>query len=114
MKHSPIRGWIGSLLLVFIFGGRAALADSLFTIEDPPWDFEVIDTDPFDGIGDNGVETFCQEEGLPVLLRIPFDRRIAEAYAGGMPLIEALPDYRARFQELYNAIRGQVQQAEEA
>jgi MinD superfamily P-loop ATPase len=67
-----------------------------------------------DGIGDTGVEAFCQEEGIPILLRIPFDRRIAEAYAGGMPLIEALPDYRVKFQELFTTIRGLVQQAEEA
>jgi len=67
-----------------------------------------------DGIGDAGVEAFCQEEGIPILMRIPFDRRIAEAYAGGMPLTEALPDYQIKFQELFATIRGQIQQAEEA
>jgi MinD superfamily P-loop ATPase len=67
-----------------------------------------------DGIGDTGVEAFCQEEGIPILLRIPFDRRIAEAYAEGIPLIEVRPDYRRKFQELFATIRGQVQQAEEA
>jgi hypothetical protein len=45
---------IGSLLLVSIFCGTVALADSIFTIEDPPMDFEVVDAEPFDGIGDNG------------------------------------------------------------
>jgi hypothetical protein len=42
------------VILLVSFGGAAALADSVFTIEDPPVDFEVIDAEPFDGIGDNG------------------------------------------------------------
>jgi len=29
-------------------------ASTIFTIENPPVDFEVVDADPFDGIGDNG------------------------------------------------------------
>lgn len=53
MKHL-IRRTIGSLLFASVFGGTAALADSVFTIEDPPVDFEVVDAEPFDGIGDNG------------------------------------------------------------
>jgi len=53
MKHQS-RRTIGSLLLVSVFCGTAALADSIFTIENPPVDFEVIDAEPFDGIGDNG------------------------------------------------------------
>ncbi len=42
------------VVLLLAFGGAAALADSIFTIEDPAVDFEVIDADPFDGNGDNG------------------------------------------------------------
>lgn len=53
MKHQMGRR-IGSLLLVSVFCSTMALADSLFTIEDPEVDFEVIDAEPFDGIGDNG------------------------------------------------------------
>jgi hypothetical protein len=45
---------IVGLLLVVLLGGPTALADSVFTIEDPPVDCEVIDADPFDGYGDNG------------------------------------------------------------
>lgn len=45
---------IGYLALAFVFCGSAALADSNFTIENPPVDFEVIDAEPFDGVGDNG------------------------------------------------------------
>jgi MinD superfamily P-loop ATPase len=57
-----------------------------------------------DGIGDQGVENFCLAEKVPVLMRIPFDRRIAEAYSQGIPLVDALPEYRERFRELYRTL----------
>jgi MinD superfamily P-loop ATPase len=57
-----------------------------------------------DGIGDNGVEDFCVEEEIPILLRIPYQRQIAEAGAEGIPLVEALPEYRTHFIELYASI----------
>lgn len=53
------------------------------------------------GIGDEGVETYCASENIPVLMRIPLDRRIAEAYANGVALVEAFPDYKAEFRQLY-------------
>ncbi len=52
------------------------------------------------GIGDDDVERFCDEEGLPVLLRIPFDRRIAETGAEGHVLVDVLPEWRPHFLEL--------------
>jgi MinD superfamily P-loop ATPase len=36
-----------------------------------------------DGIGDNGVERYCAEEGLRILARIPQDRGMAETYSAG-------------------------------
>jgi len=54
-----------------------------------------------DGVGDRGVEDYCAAEGIPILMRIPLDRRIAEAYSEGMPLVEVLPEYRAKFTQLY-------------
>jgi len=58
-----------------------------------------------EGIGDHGVEAYCAAEGIPVLMRIPFDRSIAEAYSEGVPLLEALPEYRERFARLYQQIQ---------
>jgi len=52
------------------------------------------------GIGDGRVSDFCRSRGLPLLLEIPFDRRIAVAYSRGEPLVAALPEYRAKFQAL--------------
>lgn len=55
-----------------------------------------------DGIGNDRVERYCQEEGIPVLLKIPFDRGIASLYATGTPLVDATPSWRARYQTLYS------------
>lgn len=52
-----------------------------------------------DGIGDD-VDRVCREEDLPVLLRIPFDRSIAEAGAEARILVDALPAWRPRFADL--------------
>jgi MinD superfamily P-loop ATPase len=62
-----------------------------------------------DGIGDEKVEEYCQSEGIPILMRIPFDRRIAEVYSEGGVVIEALPEYREQFRELYQQIREEVE-----
>ena len=58
-------------------------------------------------IGDRRVHDYCAEECIPVLLEIPEDRRIAEAYSRGELLIDALPQYRADFQRLWQAIARQ-------
>jgi len=52
------------------------------------------------GIGDDGVHTYCREEGVPILAEIPDDRRIAEAYSRGSLIVEALPEYHGLFQQL--------------
>ena len=41
-----------------------------------------------DGIGDDAVAAWCAGGGLPILLRIPMERRIAEAIARGATLVE--------------------------
>ncbi|MBM4464154.1 MAG: (4Fe-4S)-binding protein [Chloroflexi bacterium] len=57
-----------------------------------------------DGVGDRGVEDYCAAEGIPILMRIPLDRRIAEAYSEGVVMVEALPEYRERLVKLYRRI----------
>jgi len=52
------------------------------------------------GIGDNRVHAYCTEQNIPVLLEIPDDRRIAEAYSRGELVVESLPEYRALFVSL--------------
>jgi len=57
-----------------------------------------------DGVGDTGVDQYCTAEGIPILMRIPLDRRIAVAYSKGIPLVQALPKYRAQFHNLVSSI----------
>jgi MinD superfamily P-loop ATPase len=66
-----------------------------------------------DGVGDKGVDEYCAAEDIPILMRIPLDRRIAEAISGGQALVEALPEYRAHFVALYEQIAGIVSSREE-
>jgi len=54
----------------------------------------------FAGIGDRGVYEFCERQGIPVLLEIPFDRRIAELYSRGVPFTEEMTEWRPRFRRL--------------
>jgi len=61
-----------------------------------------------DGIGDNAVEAYCAEAGIPILLRIPMERRFAEAIASGKTLVDAAPEYRAAFQTLLQDITARV------
>ncbi len=54
------------------------------------------------GIGDDMVERYCADEGIPIVMRIPFDREIARLYSQGIPLVDALPEWRDRFRALYD------------
>ncbi len=53
-----------------------------------------------DGVGDDAVETYCREQGIEILLRIPFSRQVAEAYSRGGVLVEQLPDLHDLFGKL--------------
>jgi len=62
----------------------------------------------FAGIGDRGVYEFCEEQGIPVLMEIPFDRRIAELYSRGVPFTEEMTEWRERFQRLLESMEGLI------
>lgn len=59
-------------------------------------------------MGDDKVKAYAREEGLPVLMEIPFDRSIAEAYSRGEPMVEAMPEWKAKFLDLEQDIRAIV------
>lgn len=56
------------------------------------------------GIGDDRVHAFCAAEGIPILLEIPDERRIAEAYSRGQLIVDALPEYRGLFLGLWETV----------
>jgi MinD superfamily P-loop ATPase len=63
-------------------------------------------------VGDSAVKGYAQQEGLPVLMEIPFDRRIAEAYSRGDLLVDSMPQWRNRFLDLYCRIESsRIQQS---
>ena len=63
-----------------------------------------------DGVGNARVADFCQEAGIPILMRIPLDREIGEGIAQGKPLVAIRPEYEARFREMYAQIAMEVSQ----
>ncbi len=52
------------------------------------------------GSGDDRVHAYCKKHGIPLLLEIPDDRRIAEAYSSGKLVVDALPEYRGMYKNL--------------
>ena len=59
-------------------------------------------------VGNRDVWHYCERENISVLMEIPSDRSIAEAYSKGIPLIEKIPFYKDRFRELYHEIERRV------
>ncbi|MBN1311634.1 MAG: ATP-binding protein [Anaerolineae bacterium] len=54
-----------------------------------------------DGKGYSEVDDFCRAEQLPILLRIPFERVIAEGIAQGRTLVEIRPEYSRRLWDMF-------------
>jgi MinD superfamily P-loop ATPase len=57
------------------------------------------------GVGNQEVEQYCHREGIPILLRIPLDRKIAMLYSKGIPLVEGMPRWREEFLKLFQDIK---------
>jgi MinD superfamily P-loop ATPase len=55
---------------------------------------------------DREVESLCKAKGVPVLLKVPFDRKVAEVYAKGGTLLEAMPELAERLNEVFFEIMG--------
>lgn len=63
---------------------------------------------------DNCVDRFCADEGIAVLLRIPDNRKVAEAYSRGESLLSALPELKDEFSQLLSAIKLALESGESA
>ena len=55
--------------------------------------------------GDRKVNEYADAKNLPILMEIPFDRRIAEAYARGDMLVDVIPEWKAKFLDLFGKIK---------
>jgi MinD superfamily P-loop ATPase len=57
------------------------------------------------GIGGEEVEQYCHQEGIPILLKIPLERKIALLYSKGIPLVEGMPRWREEFLRFFQNIK---------
>lgn len=57
-----------------------------------------------DGIGDDRVEKYLADHNLPILMRIPYNQKLAAGIAAGNTIIEILPEYRQAFRQMYSRI----------
>ncbi|MBU1712749.1 MAG: ATP-binding protein [Proteobacteria bacterium] len=55
-------------------------------------------------MGDDKVKIYAEKENLPILMEIPFDRKIAEAYSRGEMIVDVMPEWKEKFLELYHQI----------
>lgn len=58
--------------------------------------------------GDDRVAQYCADEAIPVLLSIPDDRRVAEAYSRGNLMVNAVPEMRASLRALWEQIEARI------
>ena len=59
-------------------------------------------------VGDDEVARYCQQQDIEILLEMPNDRLVAEAYSKGIKIIDALPGYEEKFLQLYRQINARV------
>jgi len=64
--------------------------------------------------GDGRTHAYCAEEGIRILMEIPDDRRIAEAYSRGKAAVEALPELRTAFRRLGQSVQEELDAARSA
>ena len=57
------------------------------------------------GIGDKKVHEYGREKNISILLEIPFQRRIAELYSKGIPFNLEMPEWKEKFEALFNEAR---------
>lgn len=61
-----------------------------------------------DGVGDKKAELYCQQEKIPVLMKIPHSKEIAQLYSKGIPFVRELSIWREEFVKLFKKISEEV------
>ena len=60
-------------------------------------------------LGDLKTENYCKEEGIPILMKIPFSEQIAKSYSKGEPIIKLFPEYIDQFKRLFKDIKKEME-----
>jgi MinD superfamily P-loop ATPase len=55
-------------------------------------------------VGDKEVLRYCEDEGIDIVLQIPDDIRIAQAYSRGEMIIDAIQEYNTLFEQCWENI----------
>ena len=61
------------------------------------------------GLGNDEVKNYANRESIPILMEIPFDKKIAQIYSKGEMIVDRLPEYKEKFQILFGKIRQLVE-----
>jgi MinD superfamily P-loop ATPase len=61
-----------------------------------------------DGIGNDKVELFCRKENIPILLKIPDRKKIANLYSKGITLVSKSDEWCNMFGLIFNRIQEEV------
>ncbi|OKY74419.1 MAG: (4Fe-4S)-binding protein [Desulfobulbaceae bacterium DB1] len=56
-------------------------------------------------LGDVKTASWCRRENITIHSEIPFDRKIAEGYAAGVPLVDSRPELRQTFSSLLEELQ---------
>ncbi|MFH1594306.1 MAG: ATP-binding protein [Candidatus Omnitrophota bacterium] len=59
-------------------------------------------------IGDSSLDDYCEKENIPILMRIPFKKKIAFAYSKGLALVSEFPEYKKEFIRVYKEISERI------
>lgn len=55
-------------------------------------------------LGDRQVQEYCHQENINIVMELPDDRRVAEAYSVGKMIVDVLPEYKDDFAGLYENV----------
>ena len=58
------------------------------------------------GLGDRKVYEYCKKENIPLLMEIPFSKKIAELYSRGVPFVTEMPEWKEKLLEVQDMIKG--------
>ena len=64
-----------------------------------------------DGLGDNRLEKYCQNENIKILGKIPYDRKIATSYSHGAILVKEDKFYDQQFKQIWKEIENFIKEA---
>jgi MinD superfamily P-loop ATPase len=55
-------------------------------------------------VGDRGIWDYCKSKNIPILMKIPMERQIAESYSRGIPIVLENTSYAPQFLNLFEKV----------